>query len=237
MHKAKFLSKSRVHNSTTNDLITVLRPLCLLWCKFQIITLKTVGDVAETRTIICHVYKATFLCKSRVYNSTINDLITVLWPLCTCSVYMLTMVQSSKPLPWKLKEELRRHDQYCKVWRMYTRTDIRITEGKTICPPALHGRGIKIIKLLLSDQTQQTRVVLFQYLHYENMPIHIYRKFHLQKLIFFLDNNSDIFHISSQNIDCGYSLEPPRWGGSNEYPQYMFLSRNKNNNVYPCFTI
>ena len=39
--------------------------------------------------------------------------------------------------------------------------------------------------------------------------------------------NSDIFHISAQNIDCGYSLEPPRWGGSNEYPQSMFLSRNK----------
>ena len=45
--------------------------------------------------------------------------------------------------------------------------------------------------------------------------------------------NSDIFHISAQNIDRGYSLEPPRWGGSNEYPQSMFLSRNKKNNVYP----
>ena len=33
--------------------------------------------------------------------------------------------------------------------------------------------------------------------------------------------NSDIFHISAQNIDCGYSLEPPRRGGSNEYPQSM----------------
>ena len=32
----------------------------------------------------------------------------------------------------------------------------------------------------------------------------------------------DIFHISAQNIDCGYSLEPPRRGGSNEYPQSMF---------------
>ena len=28
--------------------------------------------------------------------------------------------------------------------------------------------------------------------------------------------------ISTQNIDCGYSLEPPRRGGSNEYPQSMF---------------
>ena len=46
--------------------------------------------------------------------------------------------------------------------------------------------------------------------------------------------NSDIFHVSAQNIDCGYSIEPPRRGGSNEYPQSMFLSRNKKNNVYPC---
>ena len=45
---------------------------------------------------------------------------------------------------------------------------------------------------------------------------------------------SDIFHISAQNIDCGYSLEPPRQGGSNEYPQSMFLCRSKKNNVYPC---
>ena len=33
-----------------------------------------------------------------------------------------------------------------------------------------------------------------------------------------------IFLISAKNIDCGYSLEPPRWGGSNEYPQSMFLA-------------
>ena len=50
----------------------------------------------------------------------------------------------------------------------------------------------------------------------------------------FSDKKNDIFHISAQNIDCGYSLEPPRRGGSNEYPQSMFLSRNKKNNVYPC---
>ena len=31
-----------------------------------------------------------------------------------------------------------------------------------------------------------------------------------------------IFPISAQNIDCGYLLEPPRRGGSNEYPQSMF---------------
>ena len=51
---------------------------------------------------------------------------------------------------------------------------------------------------------------------------------------FQIKKNFDIFHISAQNIDCGYSLEPPRRGGSNEYPQSMFMSRNKKNNVYPC---
>ena len=45
---------------------------------------------------------------------------------------------------------------------------------------------------------------------------------------------SHIFLISAQNIHCGYSLEPPRRGGSNEYPQSMILSRNKKNNIYPC---
>ena len=76
--------------------------------------------------------------------------------------------------------------------------------------------------------------------HYENTSIQIYRKFHLQKLKIFRYKNSDIFHISAQNIDCGYSLEPPRRGGSNEYPQFMFLSRNKKKMytpVNPSFTI
>ena len=31
-----------------------------------------------------------------------------------------------------------------------------------------------------------------------------------------------IFLISAQSIDCGYSLEPPRRGGSNEYTQSIF---------------
>ena len=38
----------------------------------------------------------------------------------------------------------------------------------------------------------------------------------------FQRKKSDIFHISAQNIDCGYSLEPPWRSGSNEYPQSMF---------------
>ena len=36
--------------------------------------------------------------------------------------------------------------------------------------------------------------------------------------------NSDIFHVSAQNIVCEYSLKPLRRG---------ILNRNKKNNVYP----
>ena len=65
-------------------------------------------------------------------------------------------------------------------------------------------------------------------LHYENTPILIYIENFTSKNQKRSDKkNSDVFHISAQNIDCGYSLEPPQRGGSNEYPQYMFLSRNK----------
>ena len=83
--------------------------------------------------------------------------------------------------------------------------------------------------------------------HYKNKPIQIYWKLYHQKNVNFQIKNSDIFHISAQNIDCGYSLELPWWGGSdkypqsmfcqgssNEYPQSKFLSTNKKNNVYPC---
>ena len=59
-----------------------------------------------------------------------------------------------------------------------------------------------------------------------------YRNCYHQKIKKIQIKNSDVFHFSAQNIDCGYAIEPPR-GGSNAYPQSMFLSRNKKNNVYP----
>ena len=54
------------------------------------------------------------------------------------------------------------------------------------------------------------------------------------------DKNSDIFHISAQNIDCGYSLEPPRRGGSNEYHNLCFWAEIRKimyTPVNPSFTI
>ena len=52
---------------------------------------------------------------------------------------------------------------------------------------------------------------------------------HFQMKIF------NIFIIFALNIDCGYTLEPSQLGGSNEYPQSRFWSKNKKEKtVYPC---
>ena len=77
-------------------------------------------------------------------------------------------------------------------------------------------------------------------MHYNNMTIQINWKFYHKKKkkkkkkknenVSY--KNSDIFPISAQNIDCGYSLEPRR-GGSNEYPQSMFPSKNKEKKCKP----
>ena len=69
----------------------------------------------------------------------------------------------------------------------------------------------------------------------KNMSIQIYiYKISPPKTENIQRKKNHIFHISAQNIDCVYPLEPPRRGASNEYRQSMFLSRNKKNNVYPC---
>ena len=64
--------------------------------------------------------------------------------------------------------------------------------------------------------------------------------FYHQKNENFQIKNSDIFLISAQNIDCGYSLEPPHRGGSNEYPQSMFWAEIRKimfTPLNPSFTI
>ena len=71
-------------------------------------------------------------------------------------------------------------------------------------------------------------------LHYENMPMQNTEIFKVVKNENFHQKNFDIFLIFAQNIDCGYTLEPPRRGGSNEYPQYMFWNKNKKNRYIPA---
>ena len=76
--------------------------------------------------------------------------------------------------------------------------------------------------------------------HYENKPMQYTEIFKVVKNEDLQQKFFDIFLIFAQNIDCGYTLEPPRRGGSNEYPQSMFWNKNKKNRytpAYPGFTI
>ena len=40
-----------------------------------------------------------------------------------------------------------------------------------------------------------------------------------------------------QSIECGYTLELPRRGGSNEYPQSIFWIKNKKNRYTPEYPL
>ena len=76
--------------------------------------------------------------------------------------------------------------------------------------------------------------------HYENLPMQYTEMFLASKFENFQLKIFDIFLIFAQNIDCGYTLEPPRQGGSNEYLQSMFWCKNKKNRytpAYPSFAI
>ena len=70
-------------------------------------------------------------------------------------------------------------------------------------------------------------------LYYKNLPMQYTVIFFRSKIDNFQRKNFDSFLIFAQNIDCGYTLEPPRRGGSNEYPQSMFWSKNKKNRYIP----
>ena len=76
-----------------------------------------------------------------------------------------------------------------------------------------------LVKILLAA----IQTWIYGYPHHENVPIQFWPlKPHLYIVKLRFTGVCVIFLISAQNIDCGYSLDPPRWGGSNDYPQSMF---------------
>ena len=58
--------------------------------------------------------------------------------------------------------------------------------------------------------------------HGNNSPMQYTAIFHGCRNGNFFMKKCDIFHISAQNIEDGYTLEPPRCGGANDYTQSMF---------------
>ena len=95
------------------------------------------------------------------------------------------------------------------------------------------------------DSTESPKCLFSRKAHVnENTSIQIYSnisKILQPKKEKFPIKKSDIFPISSQNLDCGYSLEPPRRGGSNVYPQSVFILAKSEKimctPVNPSFTI
>ena len=90
--------------------------------------------------------------------------------------------------------------------------------------------------LLLSKKKKKKKkkkTLLFKYI--DNFTFKNWKFSDTKTLIFFiflLKNINRWYPLESPRpfllkTYCGYSLEPPRRGDSNEYPQYMFLSRNK----------
>ena len=66
-------------------------------------------------------------------------------------------------------------------------------------------------------------------------PCNKQRFFSVVKIEDFVGKILIFFLFLLQNIDCGYMLEPPRRGGSKEYPQSMFWSKNKKNRYTPAY--
>ena len=93
--------------------------------------------------------------------------------------------------------------------------------------PKLDARPTSDQKVAGSTHAAQqhiTKTCLFKYI--EILPPKNEKKKKQKK-------KTDIFHISAQNIDCWYSLEPPHRGGSNEYPQSLEPPHRGGSNEYP----
>ena len=69
---------------------------------------------------------------------------------------------------------------------------------------ALHSEFMAIFGLNPWVQIQRNT------LHYENTPMQYTAIFHGCKNVHFQIKFSNIFLIFAQNIDCGYTLEPPQ---------------------------
>ena len=70
---------------------------------------------------------------------------------------------------------------------------------------------------------------MLQTAHYENMPMLYTTIFHGCKKDNFQMKNCDVFLIFAQNIDCGYTLEPPLTSTHN-----LCFRAKIRKNEYPC---
>ena len=120
---------------------------------------------------------------------------------------------------------------------------LETSTGTMICITYLETKNSNLHNLLAFSQTSQclfagyhgsaqlsreqlhfiTKTCLFKYT--ENFPIKKWK---------FSDKNFWYFSYFCSKHRLWVLVRSPQWGGSNGYPQSMFLSRNIKNNVYPC---
>ena len=117
---------------------------------------------------------------------------------------------------------------------MFTWTLIKLDSVEFKCVRLAHNNYIMSCFHKCSSSQIQLNLNLYGRHHYENTPFKKYWEFYHQKNENFQMKNSGSFHVSAPNIDCWHLLEPPRRGGSTEYPQSIFWSRNKKTKVHPC---
>ena len=139
---------------------------------------------------------------------------------------------------------------YLKIGKFYT--FFQLGKGPVMGPKISPGKSLFCTKVKLPPRNRCC-ILEISVLHYlccrksvvcitKTCPCNKQRLFELKKMKIISRKNLIFFLFFAQNIDCGYTLEPPRprRGGSNEYPQSMFWSKNKKNRytpAYPSFAI
>ena len=99
-----------------------------------------------------------------------------------------------------------------------------------------------MFKFSISDSRTGIHVCVLSQ-HYEYTPMQYTENFISLEIEILIEKKKTIFNIHVQNIDFGYTLEPTRRSGSNEYQQSMFWINNNKKGVicyhgmygYTCF--
>ena len=91
----------------------------------------------------------------------------------------------------------------------------------------IQKRGKKAVNFIIPIQKRGKKEIPLQdtkciFQHYENLPMQYTEIFSAVKFENFTTKNLIFLIFLLQNKDCGYTLEPPRRGCSNEYPNLCF---------------
>ena len=133
------------------------------------------------------------------------------WAICFFLMVILLGLDSEVPLliKWQIMAVSDRYISLVYFWKLRNGTGVLITSRTLLWELTL---------ILMATRLDIPKTCLY---NVDPLKPHFY----IVKLGFI--GVYIIFLIFAQNIDCGYSLEPTRRCGSNEYPQSMFLTSTK----------